>query len=392
MRLFDRVQPLTIKGAEVFSSNFPRDWTEKRDLYVAERVLDKPTRNAIEIDLTGYSIFPGLINAHDHLELNHFPRTKFREVYNNAHEWGEDVSKRLNDSPYKELREYPIWDRVFIGGLKNILSGVTTVAHHNALYRVLKSPDFPVRVLQKYGWTHSLHFSREEDIIRSYKVTPPNASWFIHLAEGTDEIAAGEYQRLKKLGCVGKNTVIVHGVGMTADDVVDAGEHIRGLAWCPSTNYYLLKKTAYISAWVYGGWISAGANVALGSDSRLTANGDLLDEIQSALLNACDYYCALEAVTQRAAHVLGQNDIGHLNVSALGDFIIPDAGFREGRSGLALVVRGGLPQIGNPDVMARFPHIKSVPAMLDGVPKAINGNLGRQIQRCKLKERGLELL
>lgn len=391
MRLFGRVQPLTIKGSEIYNPTapLPNQGFEQRDLYVTERVLDKPARSAIEVDLSGYTIYPGLINAHDHLELNHFPRTKFREVYNNAHEWGEDVSQHLNASPYKELREYPIWDRVFIGGLKNILSGVTTVAHHNALYRVLKSPDFPVRVLQKYGWTHSLHFSREEDIIRSYNVTPPNASWFIHLAEGTDDIAAGEYQRLKQLGCVGKNTVIVHGVGMTDDDVVDAGERIRGLAWCPTTNYYLLNRTVRMSAYSRGGWRSAGVSVALGSDSRLTADGDLLGEMQAANKALCDEACVWEAVTHRAAHILGQNDIGTLKVGAHADFVV--GSFQE-RQHIALVVRGGIPQIGNPDLMARFPHIKTVRATLDGVPKAINADLARQIQRCKLKEAGLELI
>jgi len=28
------------------------------------------------IDASGLVIYPGLINAHDHLELNHFPRTR----------------------------------------------------------------------------------------------------------------------------------------------------------------------------------------------------------------------------------------------------------------------------------------------------------------------------
>jgi cytosine/adenosine deaminase-related metal-dependent hydrolase len=315
MRLFERVQPLTIKGAAVYTSQIGAWQFEKRDLYAAERILDKPARNAIEVDLNGYTIFPGLINAHDHLELNHYPRTKFHEVYNNAHEWGEDVNKHLNETPFKELRAYPIWDRLFIGGLKNILSGVTTVAHHNTLYRILKRPDFPVRVLQKYGWAHSLHFSREEDIMRSYKVTPPNASWFIHLAEGTDEIAASEYKRLKKLGCVSKNTVIVHGVGMTREDIADAAQHIRGLAWCPSTNYYLLNKTVPMSMGYHkGDWRAEEVNVALGSDSRLTADGDLLDEMQAAGKALCDMACVWEAVTHRAAYVLGQHDIGHLNV------------------------------------------------------------------------------
>ncbi len=62
------------------------------------------------------------------------------------------------------------------------------------------------------------------------------------------------------------------------------------------------------------------------------------------------------------------------------------------RADLALVVRGGEPQIGDPDVMARFPHIETVRARLDDQEKRLNVKLARQIARCTLKEPGLELL
>jgi hypothetical protein len=56
------------------------------------------------------------------------------------------------------------------------------------------------------------------------------------------------------------------------------------------------------------------------------------------------------------------------------------------------VVRGGVPQIGDPDVMAKFPHVETVEATLDGVPKLIDAQLARQIAKSSLKEPGLELL
>ena len=54
-------------------------------------------------------------------------------------------------------------------------------------------------------------------------------------------------------------------------------------------------------------------------------------------------------------------------------------------------MRDGIPQIGNPDLMAKFPHIQTVACMLDGVEKRMNISLARQVHRCKLKERGLEV-
>src|SRR5690606_9783809 len=161
---------------------------------------------------------------------------------------------------------------------------------------------FPVRVLRKYGWAHSLHFSTDEEVVRSYRSTPPDAPWFIHLAEGMDDVAAGEYQRLKALGCVGKDTVIVHGVGMTDEDIADAAPRVRGLVWCPTTNAFMFdwkeddwnRQFSKLSLWE-----RAGGKWALGSDSRLTAQGDLLHEMKKVR--------HIASVTFNAAQILGDN-------------------------------------------------------------------------------------
>ena len=128
----------------------------------------------------------------------------------------------------------------------------------------------------------------------------------------------------------------------------------------------------------------------MGSDSRLTANGDLWNEVESAVQNSlCDSACIIEATTKRAAYVLGQDNIGELGIGFRADFIINRP---SERSLIQLIVKGGIPQIGDPDIMAKFPHIETVSALLDGVPKSINISLARQIQNCKLKEQGLELI
>lgn len=371
-------RPLHIRGAQVWDG----ENSVLRDVFVKNgRIVAGKPNHALEVDLAGYTLFPGRMNAHDHLELNHYPRTKFREVYDNAHQWGEDVNARLDDEPFKTLRRYPIWDRVFIGGLKNLLCGATTVAHHGPKYREMYRRDFPVRVLKDYGWAHSLHFNTEDEIVRSYRNTPKNHPWFIHLAEGTDEVAAVEYQRLKALGCVGANTVIVHGVGMTADDIADAAKIVRGLVWCPTTNAYLLGKTATIDQW--------GSKVVLGSDSRLTAEGDFSQEVQFGLQNSnTSVDQMLNMTTMTAAQWMGMSDAGHLNVSARADCVVNHS---LDRGNPLLILRDGLPQIGDPALMAKFPHIQTVACTLDGAEKRMNVDLARQVQRCQLNEPGLEV-
>jgi len=381
------VQPLHITNANIWT----HDNTEKRDLYCTDVILDAPAPDSLVVDLDGLTVYPGLINAHDHLELNHYPRTKFRDVYNNAHEWGEDVNKRLNTEPYKSLRQYPIWDRLFIGGLKNLLCGATTVAHHGPKYREMYRADFPVRVIKDYGWSHSLHFDSEEDIVKSYQSTPKDHPWFIHLAEGTDEIAQSEYGRLKELGCIGENTVIVHGVGMTREDAIDASSIVRGIVCCPTTNVYLLNaRHQYLIYWRGEYPPTDNRNIAIGSDSRLTATNDLLYERQRGReLNNCDGGCISEAVSIRPAKILGRDDLANFNSGSQADFIVNGGTLRKE---IGAIVTNGIPQIGDPDIMAKFPHIETVSALLDGVPKSINIRLARQIQKCKLKEPGLDLL
>ena len=367
-------QPISISNVKIQEKN---NNSQIRDLHFTDRILERPTRNITTIDLNGHTIYAGLVNAHDHLELNHYPRTKYHNQYDNAHQWGDDVNKRLGDSPFKELQQYPLKDRLFIGGLKNLLSGATTVIHHNPPHKHLFRRDFPVNVFKHYAWSHSLHFSTDQDIQASYRNTPKDGLWFIHLAEGTDKTAHNEYQRLKSLSCINKNTVIIHGVGLSEADIADCAPKIKGLVICPTTNRYLLDALPNIQC-----WLKHGGEIFIGSDSRLTADGDLLDE----------FNCL-------RAHGLWDNNYLHnnplsndapLSVGKNADFIInPDW---EKRSGHGLIVKNGIPQIGNAELMTLFPHIETINAQLDNVPKQINIHLARQISRCTLQESGLVLL
>jgi|GEM_PF-143514 cytosine/adenosine deaminase-related metal-dependent hydrolase len=412
------LKPLRIVGAKIYSvqnREFPFVYTDQpfddqfklEQLYLTDTVVAEPHPHALTLDLTGYAVFPGLINAHDHLELNHYPRSKFRERYDNAHQWGEDVNARLNEPPFKQLRAYPLADRLLIGGLKNILSGVTTVIHHNPPYKPLFRKSFPVRVIKNYGWAHSLHFDTPQHIKNATARTPFNDSFFIHLAEGTDDIAAREYQTFKSLvrSSKGSNLFLIHCVGMTDDDLHDIGWQgdgwVTGVIWCPTTNLYLLGRTIDYEK------VDITYNVnalGIGSDSRLTADGDFLDEIRAAYTYMKTYPNVNHEYKFHFIVNLGNAFIfinenkslyGYLNLGAPADWIAyPQSKkiYELRRADLALVVRGGIPQIGDPDLMLKFPHVTSIEATLDGVPKRIHIDLARQIARCSLHEPGLQLL
>ncbi|MFN8378803.1 MAG: hypothetical protein U0452_09040 [Anaerolineae bacterium] len=329
------------------------------------------------VDLSDLTLLPPLTNAHDHLELNHYPRTKFREVYPNAHIWGEEVSARLDNEPFHSLRAVPLADRLFIGGLKNLLCGALIVVHHNPPHRDLYARDYPVRVVRRYRWAHSLHFSPPDVIHRIYRQCRRwHIPFYIHVGEGTDAVAAGELGQLADLlGRDLSEVVLIHGVGLREADIKIWASRVRGLVICPTTNRYLLDALPHVRA-----WIAAGGRIALGSDSRLTADGDLLDELHAARQWFGELPNDAEAIT-------GAKPFSNDRIAVRGGVPL----YAAQRSDLALVMRSGVPMIGDPPIMARFRRTQTVPALLDGVPKAIEAGLARRILRCSLHEPGLEL-
>lgn len=225
-----------------------------------------------QIDLTGHLILPGLINVHDHLEFNLFPRLGCGH-WGNASEWAAAVY-HPSDPPLKEHLQVPKKIRLYWGGIKNLLSGVTTVAHHNPWEAKVFGRSFPVRVLKRFGWAHSLAFSA--DVAEKYRGTPAPWPFFIHAAEGTDAHARGEIPRLEAMGALGGNTVLVHAVATTANQMETIRNRAASIAWCPSSNLFTMGQT------LSPGVLRSGVTIALGTDSALTAAGDLIDEMRIA--------------------------------------------------------------------------------------------------------------
>jgi hypothetical protein len=105
--------------------------------------------------------------------------------------------------------EVPKPVRYWWGALRNLISGVTTVCHHNPYAPEVFASGFPVRVVSRYGWAHSLAFT--PNVVESFRAAPADAPIIIHLAEGTDQRSRGESFHLDKIRALDSRTVIVHG-------------------------------------------------------------------------------------------------------------------------------------------------------------------------------------
>ncbi len=64
-----------------------------------DRLGGSPHATDVVVDLDQAVVFPGLINAHDHLELNSFGRLKWRPQHANVREWIADFQPRFAADP-----------------------------------------------------------------------------------------------------------------------------------------------------------------------------------------------------------------------------------------------------------------------------------------------------
>lgn len=343
------------------------------------------------VDLEGDRLLPGLINAHDHLQLNHLPRPAPARRYSHVREWIADIDRlRRLDGPLKSAVAVPLADRLLLGGVKNLLSGVTTVAHHDPLHSSLCEPRYPSRVVTRFGWAHSLYIEGEAKTWESHGRTPADWPWIIHAAEGVNAQALAEFRQLERLGCLQPNTLIVHGVALGARERRRLSDAAAGLIWCPSSNLHLFGATAEVAD------LAAGRRVALGTDSRLTGSRDLLTELRIAAEQASLTSEALESlVTRDAAELLRLADCGVIAPGRRADLLVLPAGLaleRAERAEIRLVVLDGTPLYGDLDfARALGPAGHWVEVCVDGRAKALARSLVERLVFLEPQEPGLKL-
>ena len=350
-----------------------------------------PTAADRIIDLQGDRLLPGFINAHDHLQLNSFERIEYGRTYRNARQWIADVSAwRARGATFaagaKQTRE----QCMLSGALKNLLSGATTVAHHDPLHPWLSRPEFPVAILRDFGWSHSLHIDGRERVSQSYRRTPPDRPWIIHAAEGVDPEAAGELDVLESLGCIGPNTLIVHGLASSAEQQQRLAAAGAALIWCPASNLRLFGRTLNIAT------LQARRRIGLGTDSRLTGARDLLEELRIARAAAALDEHALEAlVTADNARLLRLWDRGTLRPAARADLVVLPCDRPPGtaaRADVRLVMLAGRMLYGDAQYAQRMaPDSEWVEVRVDGRSKVLSRALALLLFRKGIAEDGLEL-
>jgi ubiquinone/menaquinone biosynthesis C-methylase UbiE/cytosine/adenosine deaminase-related metal-dependent hydrolase len=315
----------------------------------------KTANRPLTLDLNGYLLFPGLVNAHDHLEFALFPRLG-SPPYKNATQWAHDIQE---SSAYTIAlhQKIPKDIRLWWGAVRNLLCGVTTVCEHNPLHPALQDSSFPVRVVKEYGWEHSIAFAK--DIPSAMKNTDDAHPFFIHACEGIDDSATAELHALDAMGALEERSVLVHGLALDAMGADLLNQRHAALVICPSSNNFLFQTTHTLER------LRSIERLALGSDSPLTADGDLLDELRFARnkcgLRADELY---PMVTDRSARIVRPHrGEGTLRVRSVADIIaishrpgspaevLSSASWRD----IEFVLIGGEVKLASPEIFDRLP-------------------------------------
>jgi cytosine/adenosine deaminase-related metal-dependent hydrolase len=328
---------------------------------VADGVIVEPSgRFDLELRLPGRTIRPGLINAHEHLHRNHYGRLG-APPYPDAYAWARDVERRYRDR-IEVGRRVPRREALLTGAWKNLFAGVTTVVHHDR-WEADFEEDFPLRVVP-LDWADSLGMTPALDGIH------PGRPFCLHLAEGTSEAAAREVHELEARGLLDANLIAVHGVGMDAAAIALFRSSGAALVWCPTSNLFLLGRTAPAEL------LADGADVLLGSDSLLSAEGDLLDELRAARkLGFLNDHRLESAVGEVAARRMGIA-VPSLEPGARADFVVLAKPLLEASAqDVELVVAGGVPRVATPWLGARLHELglRGRSMTVGGVTRWVNG-------------------
>jgi cytosine/adenosine deaminase-related metal-dependent hydrolase len=259
------------------------------------------------LDFDGALAFPGLINSHDHLEFNLFPKLG-NKIYVDYIDWGTDIHSR-NKVIIEKVKNVPYKLRFLWGIYKNLLCGVTTVAHHGKgpVYYGNGLPD----VINGYNYLHSVRLESRWKL--KLNLLFNKKPFVLHIGEGTNLKSYNEINDLIKWNLTGRKIIGIHGISMD----LSTSKKIAALVWCPDSNIFLYNKTANLPE------IIKGTNIIFGSDSGLTSDWNIWNHIRLAremgYLSDIKLY---ESLSSKPAEIWGLDNIGSISENKTADIVI----------------------------------------------------------------------
>src|SRR5262249_15068040 len=100
-------------------------------------------------------------------------------------------------------------------------------------------------------------------------------AYFLHLAEGIDDLAGREFEQLRALDLLRPQVVGIHATGLTEGQLGEMGQRGMKLVWSPLENLYRYGRTTNLIAAV-----NSGILMAIAPDASTSGSANVLGELK----------------------------------------------------------------------------------------------------------------
>ncbi len=369
---------------------------------MADSKADLPAtyRQAPMLDTKG-SIYPGLIDLHNHFVYNVLPLWVVPKRYDNRSQWPAHPDyKAAYSKPIKQvLAKYKETSQAVIRYVeaKALIGGTTTgqgiLTQVNGTRKIfqgaMRNVEAPGSGLKRAGTrvpdltTTGASGAEQVESFRRALANTELSAYFYHLSEGVDDRSRTHFLTLKELDLIGEKLVGIHALGLTGDDFREMRQQGAKVVWSPFSNQLLYGSTIDLPTLK-----SSRVLFSVGCDWTPSGSKNLLQELKVAqFVNAesghpfSDYDLVAMATSKAAAVTGWEQNLGTLEKGKIADLLVikgkggdPYAqliGALEGAVGLVVV--DGVPRYGEEDWMSQLVSAASEREDLkvDGVRKAL---------------------
>jgi hypothetical protein len=310
------------------------------------------------VDLTGVpivetngTIYPGLIDLHNHMHYNHIPLWDF-EVhlndnqksaeggYTNRGQWGDNYDYGPSITWMKgNVQSNSRWgmasEQMKYAEVQAIAGGVTAVqgspsgndAWDSTLSRNIELYNFgqdKIVTCAVCDWKKSSYNSNGKI---ADMADGDLEAWFIHLSEGVDQTSRDEFDLLSSKGLLLQPTVVIHGTALQPSQFTEMAAVESNLVWSPLSNLLLYGNTTDVRA-----ADNAGVKISIAPDWGPSGSKSNLHELKVADLwnsevmdnHFTNFQLAEMVTTNPAAAAKWQNHVGQLKAGMVADMVVID--------------------------------------------------------------------
>ena len=355
---------------------------EAKIVAVQKSTDDAPAGFAeVEIVDTGGTIYPGLIELHNHLSYNILPLWDTPKKYTNRNQWGAtDEYRKFISGPMTVMGRTPGFVEAVVRYVecKCLMGGVTTsqgiaLFSNNGIQKYYRGIVRNVETTDEAALPEALSKISDVEAVKLESFNERlkrQTCLLLHLSEGTDDAALNHFTDLKFNNgswAITNALAGIHCVALTKADLKLMGSKGAAMIWSPLSNMLLYGQTADI--------VSAVKNkmlIGIGSDWSPSGSKNLFGELKvarivSKQLGIMEDADVLALATINAARILKwENELGSIEKGKRADLLVLQGNtgdayqtfFNRSETAISLLIINGTPRYGYASLMKHWTDTK----------------------------------